>query len=159
MKKLFLPILAAAIFTVGVDKAQAQAPYKTAIGLAFDMGTGPTLWGPQIKHAFNGNNAGNAQVLFGDNHTVIGVDYSYNRPVPNAQGLNWFVGIGPQLAFVDQGPKDKTYFAIRPAAGLEYKISTLPLGVHFDWKPWWNLTNDSNFKGGRFSLGLKYVLN
>lgn len=158
MKKVFLSLLTVSALTIGVKEANAQAPYRTALGIAFDMGDGPTLIGPQIKHAFSGHSAGNAQVLFGDNNTVIGADYSYNKPFSGANGLNWFVGVGPQLSFVDHGDKDKTYFAIRPAAGLEYKIQSAPIGLHFDWKPWWNISNNTDFEAGRFTLGIKYVL-
>lgn len=159
MKKLALSFLAAAFIAAGAQEANAQAQYRTAIGLGIDLGDGKTLVGPQIKHFFDGTNAGNAQVLFGDNITTLGVDYSHNESFSGTNGLNWYVGVGPQLAFVDRGSHgDKTYFAIRPAAGLEYKIPTAPIGLHFDWKPWWNLSNNSNFEAGRFTLGFKYIL-
>src|SRR5690606_36120411 len=103
--------------------------------------------------------AGNAQVLFGDNHVLIGADCSYNRQCPGTNGLGWYVGVGPQVSFVDRGNDDDTYFAIRPAAGLEYKIPAAPLAFHFDWKPWWNLSNNTNFEAARFSLGFKFTLN
>lgn len=139
-------------------EANAQA-YKTALGLGIDLGDGETLVGPQIKHSFDGVNAGNAQVLFGDNNVTIGADYSYNQPFQGTNGLGWYVGVGPQLSFIDRGPADdKTLFAIRPAAGLEYKIPSAPLAFHFDWKPWWNLTENSNFEAARFSIGFKFTL-
>lgn len=159
MKKVFLTLLAASFITVGFQKANAQTPYNTALGLGIDLGDGQTLVGPQIKHSFGGANAGNAQVLFGDNHVLIGADYSYNRQFPGTNGLGWYVGVGPQLSFIDRGNDDDTYFAIRPAAGLEYKIPAAPLAFHFDWKPWWNLSNNTNFEAARFSLGFKFTLN
>lgn len=158
MKKLLLSFAAAAVLALGAQEAKAQTPYRTALGLGIDLGDGETLFGPQIKHSFGGANAGNAQVLFGDNHIVIGADYSYNRPFAGTNGLGWYVGVGPQLSFIDFGDEDRTYFAIRPAAGLEYKIPNTPLAAHFDWKPWWNLSNNSDFEPSRFSLGFKFVL-
>ena len=155
MKKLLL----AAVMVLGVTQANAQ-DYKNALGLVVDLGDGETLFGPQFKHSFDGRNAGNVQVMFGDGITTLGADYTYNESINGANGLNWFVGVGPQLSFVDGGRfDDKTYFAIRPQVGLEYKIPSAPLAFHFDWKPWWNLSNDSNFEAGRFSLGFKYTLN
>ncbi|GGF00575.1 hypothetical protein SAMN05443634_105222 [Chishuiella changwenlii] len=155
MKKLLL----AAVMVLGVAQANAQ-DYKNALGLVVDLGDGETLFGPQFKHSFDGRNAGNVQVMFGDGITTLGADYTYNESINGANGLNWFVGVGPQLSFVDGGRfDDKTYFAIRPQVGLEYKIPSAPLAFHFDWKPWWNLSNDSNFEAGRFSLGFKYTLN
>jgi len=161
MRKLFIPLLAVG-FALGLTQtAQAQARYKTALGLGVDVGDGPTLVGPQVKHFFDGQNAGNAQVLFADHATTLGVDYSYNQAIRGANGLNWYVGVGPQLTFVERSnywfSDDRTYFAIRPAVGLEYTIPTAPLAFHFDWKPWWNLTNDSNFEPARFTLGFKFA--
>ncbi len=155
MKKVLL----VAVMALGISQVNAQN-YKNALGVVVDLGDGETLVGPQFKHSFDGKNAGNVQVMFGDNITVLGADYTYNQPFSGTNGLGWYVGVGPQLSFVDGGKfEDKTYFAIRPQAGLEYKIPSAPLALHFDWKPWWNLTNDSNFEAGRFSLGFKYTFN
>ncbi|MGO1785900.1 MAG: hypothetical protein ACTHZ1_09765 [Sphingobacterium sp.] len=174
MKKVFLPIFSLLIFLLAVHSpTQAQTPYRTALGLGIDLGDGETLFGPQIKHSFGGFNAGNAQVLFGDNITVIGADWSHNKRISGTNGLSWYVGVGPQIAIIDHGgwyhnhKKHKDHwdddnhvdFAIRPAVGLEYKIPTAPLGFHFDWKPWWNLSHGSHFEASRFTLGFKFILN
>jgi len=167
-KTLTLSLLAISLLTMGAQELHAQSRYRTALGLGIDVGDGPTLVGPQIKHFFDGTNAGNAQVLFGDDITVLGVDYSYNQAIRGTNGLSWYVGVGPQLAFVDRGrwwyddddwrDDDETYFALRPAAGLEFKIPSAPLAFHFDWKPWWNLTHSSHFEPARFTLGFKFTL-
>ncbi|WP_312793264.1 hypothetical protein [Sphingobacterium sp.] len=154
MKKTLLSLAAVAALAFGAQEAKAQTPYKTAIGLGIDLGDGSTFVGPQIKHHFSGANVGQAQVLFGDGATVIGADYQYTKPLSGANGLNWYVGVGPQIAFGD----GDSAFAIRPQAGLEFKIPAAPLAVHFDWKPWWNLSNESHFSGGRFSIGFKFAL-
>lgn len=168
MKNLFLLFLVASILTVCMQDATAQSRYRTALGLGIDLGDGPTLVGPQVKHFFDATNAGNAQVLFGNDITILGVDYSYNQAISGANGLSWYVGIGPQLAFIDNGrwwfgdddwDGNETFFALRPAVGLEFKIPSAPLAFHFDWKPWWNLTNNSDFEPARFSLGFKFTLN
>ncbi|WP_134091191.1 hypothetical protein [Olivibacter sp. XZL3] len=157
MERRFLSLLTIFLFVFFAQESKAQ--YRTALGLGIDLGDGRTLVGPQLKHFFSANDAGNVQVLFADNHVVLGADYSYNAPVRGAAGLNWYIGVGPQLSFIDFGPVNETYFAIRPALGLEYKVPSAPLAFHFDWKPWWNLSNRSNFEPSRFSLGFKYVLN
>ncbi|WP_286650090.1 hypothetical protein [Sphingobacterium hotanense] len=172
MKKIILPILMSFGFLFAFTGVQAQTPYRTALGLGIDAGNGQTLFGPQIKHSFGGYNAGNAQLLFGDHITVLGVDYSYNQRISGARGLSWYIGVGPQLSFIDHGKWDDDWFddddrwdednhvdvAIRPAVGLEFRIPSTPLAMHFDWKPWWNLSHSSHFEPGRFSLGFKFVL-
>lgn len=154
--KQSISLIITVLFLFGIQNVHAQA-YKNALGIGIDLGNGSTLAGPQYKHSMDGKNALNAQVLFGDNLTAIGVDYSYNQPITGASGLWWYVGVGPQITFHDK--VDKTYFAIRPALGIEYKIPTVPLGFHFDWKPWWNLSEHTDFEAGRFSLGFKFILN
>lgn len=163
MKKVFLSLFAAASLCIGAQQVQAQTPYQTALGIGIDVGERGvgirgTLAGPQIKHSFGGPNAGNAQVLFGDDQVIIGADYSYNQPFPGASGLGWYAGVGPQINIVDHGYDDRTYFAIRPALGIEYKIPTAPIGFHFDWKPNWNLSHKNDFEPARFTLGFKFVL-
>ncbi|MFD2742151.1 MULTISPECIES: hypothetical protein [Sphingobacterium] len=155
MKKVLLSLGAAFALAFSAQEAKAQTPYGTALGLGIDLGDGRTFVGPQIKHNFGGNNAANAQVLFGGGATILGVDYSYNQAIQGANGLTWYLGVGPQIGFNNE----RTYFALRPAAGLEFKVPQAPLAMHFDWKPWWNLTNRSNFEPARFSIGLKFTLN
>lgn len=157
MKNLVKSIALLGAVALGSQFANAQS-YRDALGLAVDLGDGPTLFGPQYKHSFDGRNAGNVQVLFGDNTTVLGADYTYNQKFNGAGGLGWYIGVGPQLTFWKAGGNSDTSFAIRPQLGLEYKIPSAPLAMSFDWKPWWNLSNDSNFEAGRFTLGFKYVL-
>ena len=155
MKKVLL----VAVMALGISQVNAQN-YKNALGVVVDLGDGETLVGPQFKHSFDGKNAGNVQVMFGDHVTVLGADYTYNQPFSGTNGLGWYVGVGPQLTFIDKGYyEDKTIFGIRPQAGLEYKIPSAPLAFHFDWKPDWRLSNDSDFEAGRFSLGFKYTFN
>lgn len=150
-------LIAATLF-LGLAAVNAQN-YQNSLGVVFDLGDGPTLIGPQFKHSFDGKNAGNVQVMFGDHVTTVGADYTYNEQFNGAKGLGWYVGVGPQVSFYDFGGHNDTFFAIRPQAGLEFKIPSAPIAMHFDWKPWWNLSNDSNFEAGRFSLGLKYTFN
>ncbi|SEN08230.1 hypothetical protein SAMN05216436_11183 [bacterium A37T11] len=155
MKKLVLSFIA---FFIIIIFNRVNAQYRTALGLGIDAGDGQTLVGPQLKHFFSARDAGNVQVLFASNNVVLGADYSYNAPIQGARGLSWYIGVGPQLDFVDYGSFNKTYVAIRPALGLELKIPAAPLAIHFDWKPWWNLTDNSHFEASRFSIGFKYTL-
>lgn len=157
MKNILKSLSVLGILAFSGQYVQAQS-YKDAVGLSIDLGDGTSLFGPQYKHSFDGRNAGNVQVLFGDHITTVGADYTYNEKIAGTKGLGWYVGVGPQVSFVKFGNHSDSFFAIRPQAGLEYKIPTAPIAMSFDWKPWWNLSNDSNFEAGRFTLGFKYTL-
>lgn len=151
-----LALLAVCLFGLYSHKANAQTggPYDTAFGLFLDLGNGGTYVGPHVKHFFSANDAGQAMVLFGNDLTILGVEYSYNKPVPNANGLMWNLGIGPQVVFGD----GETGFAIRPMAGLEFKVPQAPIAIGFDWRPAWFLSPSSDFEAGRFGLTFKYTL-
>lgn len=153
-KLLFITAILVSIQFASNTKAQAQTDYTTGVGLFLDLGNGGTYVGPHAKHYFTDEHAGQAMVLFGNDIVIIGAEYSYNKDIPGAAGLKWNVGIGPQLAFGN----DETDFLLRPQVGLEFKIPNVPIGVGFDWRPWWILTSGSDFEGARFGLAFKYTL-
>ncbi|WP_345234403.1 hypothetical protein [Olivibacter ginsenosidimutans] len=155
MKRSILVLaLAVLLVSTAFQKASAQsgAPYNNAFGLFLDLGNGGTYVGPHVKHFFSANDAGQAMVLFGNSITIVGVEYSYNKAIPNAGGLLWNIGVGPQAYFGD----GETDFGLRPQAGLEFKVPQAPIAVGFDWRPSWILTHGSNFEAGRFGLTFKY---
>lgn len=134
------------------EQAAAQS-YRTGAGVFVDFGDGRTYAGPHIKHFFSAQNAGQAMVLFADNRTLIGAEYSYNDQIRGANGLSWFVGIGPQAVIRDRD----SYFLIRPATGLEFKIPGAPLATSLDWRPMWVLNDGSSFEPGRFGFAFKFT--
>ncbi|MDR0792968.1 MAG: hypothetical protein LBE82_06645 [Chitinophagaceae bacterium] len=126
--------------------------YDNGVGLFVDFGNGGTFVGPHLKHYYNANNALQGMILFGNGRTLIGAEYSYNQPIPNAYGLKWNLGIGPQLAF--GGGAD---VLLRPMVGLEYKVTATPVAFGLDWRPMWTLTHGSGFEAARFGLALKFT--
>lgn len=152
MKKIALMIVLGATLSW---TASAQSPYRTAAGLFIDVGDGWSTVGPHIKHFFSGNDALTGLLLFGNNFTSLGAEYSYNKSIVGANGLYWNLGVGPQVGFSN----NHTSLAIRPSAGLEFKIPSAPLAFGFDWRPWWRVTDGSHFTPGRFGLSFKYTFN
>lgn len=158
MKKALLTTVLATVlplmFGAVLHAQKTAAPYNTSFGLFLDLGNGGTFVGPHVKHFFTEQDAGQAMIMFGNDLTVLGVEYSYNKPVPNASGLSWNAGIGPQVYFGD----DLTGFLIRPQVGMEFKVPKAPIAVGFDWRPMWELTHETDFEAGRFGLSFKYAL-
>lgn len=134
------------------EKSVAQT-YRTGVGLFVDFGDGRTYAGPHIKHFFSAHNAGQAMILFAGNRTLIGAEYSYNDQIRGANGLSWYVGIGPQAVI----RRNDSFFHIKPAVGLEFKIPGAPLATSFDWRPTWVLHDDSHFVPGRFGFAFKFT--
>lgn len=153
MKKTSLVIVVAVLFCATSVSAQG---YKTAAGLQIDFGDGSTLVGPAIKHFFSNNNAVEGEVLFGNHITFLQAFYQYQKEIPNAKGLEWYLGGGPSLGLYSGGSS----FYLRPMVGLDYKINDVPLALSFDWRPFIYLGSNSfgsRFTGARFGLGFKYV--
>ncbi len=152
MKKLIY--LTFAFFILTASQSFAQLNYKTAVGLGIDFGDGSTFVGPTIKHFFNTNNAVQGEVLFGDNLTTITGLYQYHGDFKGAAGLKWYLGVGPSFFLYDGGSD----IALRPVAGLDYKINGAPLALNFDWRPALIFyENDSQFEAARFGIGFKYT--
>lgn len=153
MKKSVLFTIVITLCLLAYTKESAAQTYRTGAGLFIDFGDGSTYVGPHIKHFFSTHNAGQAMVLFADNRTIIGAEYSYNDQISGANGLSWYVGIGPQAML----RRRDSYFMIRPAAGLEFKIPGAPLATSFDWRPMWVLNDGSHFVPGRFGIAFKFT--
>lgn len=157
MKKLFLPLLAVLSLTAISQEAKAQAPFKSALGVVFDGNDGSNF-GIQYKTALNGPQMAQFQLGFAKDWVNLGADWQYERPINGAEGLAWYVGVGAQLGFHTPNSKSATYFGLRPQIGLEYKIPTMPLGLHLDYKPYLGFTHHTGFHGDGFTFGIKYIL-
>ncbi|HLS30945.1 MAG TPA: hypothetical protein VK021_08820 [Flavobacteriaceae bacterium] len=147
--KLFLIFI---VLGIGIHQADGQI-YKNAIGLSIDAGDGSTAVGPSYKHFFDARNAGQIELLFADNLTIIQPSYSFNKGIPGAAGLNWLVGIGPAIGL----SSGSSNVAIRPKVGLEYKINSVPLGFSFGWEPAFWLAHDADNNVARFGIGFNYT--
>ena len=170
MKKIILVLLTiVSINTI----SHAQSDYTTAVGMKVDFGSDyKALIGVSGKHFFDDHNAGEAQVTFGTGTTMIGVQYQYHGGIKNADGLKWYVGFGPSVAFskvssyynysyyyYDYGyyTSKQTDFLLRPAVGLDYKINNVPLNFSFDWSPIITVTHGGGFTAARFGVGFRYA--
>lgn len=146
-----------AVLFAGTQMSQAQSVYKTGVGLLVDVGDGGTWVGPHVKHFFDNNQAGEASLQFGTGLTVIQLMYQYHQPVKEAEGLQWYIGLGGALGFPKYG--DDVLFAIVPAAGLDYKLTNVPIDLFLDWRPKFMIYDSENeFVAARFGLGLRFTL-
>lgn len=156
MKKFFAVVL---LFTALHYSALAQKGegYSTAAGLGIDFGSNfSTLVGISAKHFFSEHNVGQGELQFGTGVIAIGIEYLYHATIPNADGLKWYAGLGPQFA-IGTGEGSTTDVLIRPMVGLDYKISQVPLAFSFDWRPAFVLTHGTGFDAARFGLGFRYA--
>jgi hypothetical protein len=157
-KNLLTTIVVLVVCVLSFSNVSAQkstgTSYQTAVGLGIDLGNGGTYVGPSVKHFFTKSNAGKAEVLFGDNSTLLSVYYQYHGDIQNAAGLKWTLGLGGSAIFYKYYEDD---IAIRPTAGLDFKIPNVPLAFDFDWRPAFTITHGSDFEAVRFGFGFRYT--
>jgi hypothetical protein len=152
MKKLTFILFALIIGNITVN---AQSSYTTAAGLGLDLFSGATLVGPSAKFFLAEEHVIQAEVMFESNLTAITGLYEYHGNIEGANGLKWFAGAGPSILLFGNG--FGTEIAIRPVAGLDYKIPDVPLAFSFDWRPFIGLGDLSN-EAGAFGIGIRYVI-
>ncbi|MCJ8497497.1 hypothetical protein MVI27_04415 [Chryseobacterium salipaludis] len=152
MKKLLSTAALGVTMFLGTTEAQAQS-YRTGAGVLVDFGDGSTLVGPHVKHFFQPNHAGEFSVLFGDGVTMVQANYQYQQPFAGTNGLGWYVGLGPAIAFGD----GYTTFAPAAMIGLDFKIPGAPLDFSMDWRPRFFIGDNSDAAAGRFAAGFRFT--
>ena len=172
-KFLSVIVLAASLQLGASNKAAAQkgTSYTNAVGMALEVGSDyGTQVGVSGKHFFSTNNAGEAQVIFGNRLTMINLQYQYHGDIPNAAGLKWVAGFGPGIAFSKKYTSysyyDDYYYSsgggtdvlLRPLVGLDYKVNNVPLNFSFNWSPAFVVTHGTSFNAARFGFGFRYAL-
>lgn len=153
MKKTI--ILCVSFITLAVSSTIAQSDYKIAAGLGLDLFSGATLVGPSAKFFLADEHAIQGEILFESGLTAITGLYEYHGAFSGADGLKWFAGGGPSILLFGNGIGSE--IALRPVAGLDYKIDGVPLAFSFDWRPFIGLGDLGN-EVGAFGLGIRYVI-
>ena len=153
MKKLLF--LVVTLVTINMNNVNAQSDYTFAVGLGLDLFTGATLVGPSAKYFLADEHAIQGEILFESGLTTITGLYEYHADISGAEGLKWFVGGGPSILLFGNGFGSEV--ALRPTAGLDYKINDVPLAFSFDWRPFIGLGDLGN-EVGAFGIGIRYVI-
>jgi len=99
---------------------------------------------------------GQADLGFEDNATLLTILYSYHKEFNGAPGLRWYAGIGPSIILIEDFDN---IFALRPHAGLDFKIDGVPIVINFDWRPALVLSDGGDGEAGAFGFGIQYAFN
>jgi len=87
----------------------------------------------------------------------VGVDLLwdfFHRPIGGAEGLSWYIGVGP-FAFLG----DPFQLGVVAEIGLEYHFKEIPLAIGADWRPFFRIVKETDFGGDGFGLNIRYVFN
>lgn len=152
LKKLFFT---AVLMTAFATTLHAQQ-YNTSLGVRLGYDSGVTL-----KHFFAPSSAGEFILAASPNYFLLTGLYEYQQPIPNAPGLDWYVGIGAHIGGIHKHRdlySNAFLFGADLIGGIEYVFPSAPFNVSLDWKPSFNFTNGYNdywFSG--FALSLRYT--
>lgn len=153
----FMFLSATFLFALGVSAQTVESnSYKLGGGILIDVGDGGTLVGPHAKYFFTKNHAAEAGALFGQGATFVHALYAYHGLFPGVNGLNWYVGTGPSVAF----GSGTTLFSLLAPLGVEFVIPKVPVAISADWRPrYFFIVNETYLDASRFALGLRYTFN
>ncbi len=134
--------------------------YKTGIGVKVGM-----VPGISAKHFLTTNGALEGIVTFrwgGANFTGLG---EFHLPVFDTDGMSFYYGGGIHVGVWDSGlAKDQAAsghqlnLGIDGIVGLEYAFFDVPLSLGLDWKPSFNIFQDSRMIIDEISFSLRYII-
>lgn len=92
-----------------------------------------------------------ADVSFGHGVGVDAIwDFLY-RPL-GGEAFNWYAGVGPYIEIADP-----FWFGVAGEVGLEYRFSTVPIALGFDWRPALSIVEVTDFNANSFGFNVRYI--
>lgn len=154
--------LLAALLLAMTSTISAQY-YRTGIGARVGFFNGLT-----VKHFVNPNNAVEGILNFRWDGVIITGLYEWQNRLPNAQGFDYYLGLGGHIGFFDDYDWDDdddyddddtaTIVGIDLIVGLEYTFPKAPFTIGLDYKPAFNLIGDNRVWADGLALNLRFNL-
>ncbi len=145
---------------VAMTSAISAQNYKTGIGARVGFFNGLT-----VKHFLNQNNAVEGILNFRWDGVIITGLYEWQNPLPNAQGFDYYLGIGGHIGIFDDyewGDDDddaSTIVGLDLIIGLEYTFPQAPFTIGLDYKPAFNFIGDNRVWADGLALNLRFNIN
>lgn len=156
IKKLIM----AALLVVITSTMSAQN-YRTGIGARVGFFNGLT-----VKHFVNRNNAVEGILNFRWDGVIITGLYEWQNPLPNAQGFDYYLGLGGHIGVFDNYHRNKdknrdgtTIVGLDLIVGLEYTFPQAPFTIGLDYKPAFNFIGDNHIWADGLALNLRFNIN
>ncbi len=145
MKKiLFLATFSISTFTFSQS-------YKTAIGL---KGGYPSLGGINIKKILSSSTAAEFSIGGYDGGLTIAGLFEIQKPLPELNGLYWYLGVGPTVGSVNE----TLLLTANGVLGIEYTFQDLPINIALDTGPVIQLIGNRNLFSWGGGIAVRYTL-
>lgn len=138
--------MALIIAMIGTQQTNAQ-DYNAAIGVRL----GVDMTGVDFKYNLGQAHTIEAIVDFAKGFNVVGL-YEHNTQI--ASSFKCYYGLG---AGIGTWTNSELTVGIHAIVGVEYAIPTVPFAISLDYKPFFNVSGQSNFFAKDFGLGIKYT--
>ncbi len=146
---------------VAITSTLSAQNYKTGIGARVGFFNGLT-----VKHFVNRNNAVEGILNFRWDGVIITGLYEWQYPLPNAQGFEYYLGVGGHIGIFDDyewhDKKHKndasTIVGLDLILGLEYTFPQAPFTIGLDYKPAFNFIGDNRVWADGLALNIRFNL-
>jgi len=143
-----------------ISLSQAQ-DYTNAIGIRFGYGYGGNGGaGVTFKHYINSNTAYEG-ILHVHNEGFMAVGLmEIHEAFGDTPGLYWFYGGGAHLGSYAYDSGNGIAIGVDGILGVEYNFLPeldLPINITLDWKPAFNLLEETAFWWDDFNLSIRYA--
>lgn len=151
MKKLAILILALGAFTT----TTLAQEYNWGIGVRGGLASGVTA-----KFFYEGDKAWEGILTTRYEGLMVTALHEWHTPI--SPGFSWFYGVG---AHIGTWPKNEAFegslaFGVDGIIGLEYEFLSefnVPLNIALDYKPAFNLIEDTGVIGDELALSLRFI--
>ncbi len=93
-----------------------------------------------------------ADVNFGNSGVGIEVLWDFlNKPL-GGEAFSWYAGVGPSLLI-----GDPFILGVSGEIGLEYHFNQVPIAIGVDWRPTFQIIEDTDFWADGFGFNVRYV--
>lgn len=101
-----------------------------------------------------------ADLSFGNG---VGIDVLWDflyKPL-GGEAFKWYAGVGPYLGVFDKAHHDDdgTEFNLGVAGeiGLEYRFNGVPISLSADYRPLFEIVDETQFHAGGFGFNIRYI--
>jgi len=93
-----------------------------------------------------------ADVSFGNNGVGVEALYDFLYKPLEGESFHWYVGAGPYVFLADPFG-----LGVAGEVGLEYHFNGAPIAIGADWRPAFNIVENTDFYWGGFGFNVRYV--
>lgn len=84
----------------------------------------------------------------------VGIDFIWDfwhQQIGGEQSLSWYAGVGPTVFLAND-----FHMGASGEIGIEYHFTSAPIAIGFDWRPYFQIVDNTNFHADNIALNLRF---